>query len=153
MTTDLAHDTLTFERHFPHPPAAVFEAYADIDQRVAWSAPSEDEVVIFESADFTVGGTDRFLCGLKDAPSFAGTTSYHAIIDGETIVFTEHLTNLDDDLMAVSLVTWSVTSDGDGSKLIIVDQVTSVAGRGPIDGSRQGYAAILDQLDRHLGQP
>lgn len=101
MTTDLAHDTLTFERHFPHPPTAVFDAYADIDQRVIWSAPSDDEVVIFESADFTVGGTDRFLCGLDDAPSFAGTTQYHAIIDG----------------------------------------------------SRHGYDAMLDQLERHLGRP
>lgn len=150
MTTDLAHDTLTFERHFPHPPAAVFDAYADIDQRTIWSAPSDDEIVIFESHDFTVGGTDRFLCGLKDAPSFAGTTRYHAIIDGETIVFTEHLTNLDDQLLAVSLVTWTVAPDRDGSTLTITDQVTSVAGDGLIQGSRHGYAAMLDQLERHL---
>lgn len=153
MTTDLAHDTLTFERQFDHPPQAVFDAYADIDQRVIWSAPSEDEIVIFEHHDFTVGGTDRFLCGLKDAPSFAGTTRYHAIIDGEAIVFTEHLTDLDDDLLAVSLVTWTVNADSGGSKLTIIDQVTSLQGDGPIQGSRHGYTAMLDQLQRHLDQP
>lgn len=150
MTTDLAHDTLRFERHFDHPPRVVFDAYADIDQRTIWSAPSDDEVVIFETHDFTVGGTDRFICGPKESPSFAGTTRYHAIVDGETIVFTERLTNLDDDLAAVSLVTWAVTADGEGSMLAIVDQVTSIVGDGPIDGSRQGYNAVLDQLAAYL---
>ncbi len=150
MTTNVAHDTLTFERRFHHPPSAVFDAYADINQRVAWSAPSDDEVVIFETHDFAVGGTDRFTCGPKDAPSFTGTTRYHSIIDGETIVFTERITNLDDALLAVSLVTWTVSPDGSDSKLVIIDQVASVAGAGPIDGSRHGYAAMLDQLERHL---
>ncbi|MEM9747934.1 MAG: SRPBCC domain-containing protein [Actinomycetota bacterium] len=150
MTTDLAHDTLRFERRFAHPPRVVFDAYADIDQRVTWSAPSDDEVVIFETHDFTVGGIDRFICGPKESPSFAGTTRYHAIVDGETIVFTERLTNLDDDLSAVSLVTWNVTADGDGSLLTIVDQVASIVGDGPIHGSRHGYTAMLDQLAKHL---
>ncbi len=153
MTTDLAHATLTFERHFPHPAPAVFDAYADIDQRVVWSAPSENEIVIFESHDFTVGGTDRFLCGLKEAPSFAGITRYHAIIDGAMIVFTEHLTALDDRVLAISLVTWTVEPDRDGAKLTIVDQVTSLSGSGAIEGSRHGYTAMLDQLERHLGHP
>lgn len=128
----------------------MFDAYADIEQRTIWSAPSDDEVVIFETHDFSVGGVDRFICGLRESPSFAGTTRYHAIVDGETIVFTERLTNLDDDLSAVSLVTWHVTADGDGSLLTIIDQVTSIVGDGPIHGSRHGYTAMLDQLTEHL---
>ncbi|MEL6893465.1 MAG: SRPBCC domain-containing protein [Actinomycetota bacterium] len=144
------NDTLRFERHFDHPPRVVFDAYADIEQRTIWSAPSDDEVVIFETHDFSVGGVDRFICGLRESPSFAGTTRYHAIVDGETIVFTERLTNLDDDLSAVSLVTWHVTADGDGSLLTIIDQVTSIVGDGPIHGSRHGYTAMLDQLTEHL---
>ncbi len=150
MTVDLAHDTLRFERRFDHPPRVVFDAYADVDQRTVWSAPSDDEIVIFEDHDFSVGGVDRFICGPKASPSFAGVTTYHAIVDGETIVFTERLTNLDDDLSAVSLVTWAVTADGDGSLLTIIDQITSIVGDGPIHGSRHGYNAMLDQLTKHL---
>ena len=150
MTTDLAHDTLRFERHFDHSPRVVFDAYADIDQRAVWSAPSDDEVVIFESHDFCVGGVDRFICGAKESPSFAGVTRYEAIVDGETIVFTERLTDLDDRLAAVSLVTWTVAPAGDGSVLTIIDQVTSIVGDGPIHGSRHGYTAMLDQLAMHL---
>ena len=150
MTLDLAHDTLRFERYFAHPPGVVFNAYADMDQRTVWSAPSEDEVLIFETHDFTVGGVDRYICGPKDAPNFAGTTRYEAIVDGQAIVWTERRTNLEDDLSAVSVVTWTVSPDGEGSKLTIVDQITSVVGAGPIEGSRHGYGAMLDDLAAFL---
>ena len=129
----------------------MFAAYAEIDQRVIWSAPSDDEIVIFESHDFAVGGVDHFICGRKESPSFAGTTRYEHIVDGEVIVFTERLVTTAGDLLAMSLVTWAVTpDDGGGTVLTITDQVTSAAGDGPIVGSRHGYAAMLDQLDAHL---
>ena len=89
MSTHIVHDTLHFERTFSRPPSVVFAAYADVDQRVVWSAPSDDEIVIFESHDFTVGGVDTFICGLKESPSFAGTTRYEHIVDDEAIVFTD----------------------------------------------------------------
>jgi uncharacterized protein YndB with AHSA1/START domain len=151
VTTDVVHDTLRFERTIPHPPNVVFAAYADIDQRVVWSAPSEDEIVIFESHDFTVGGVDRFICGLKESPSFAGVTRYEHIVDDEVIVSSERLVTTNGDLLAISLVTWAVTPDNrGGTVLTITDQVTSAAGDGPIDGSRHGYNAMLDQLSAHL---
>jgi len=151
MTTDVVHDTLRFERALPHPPNIVFAAYADVDQRVLWSAPSDDEIVLFESHDFTVGGVDHFICGLKDSPQFAGTTRYEHIVDDEVIVFSERLVTTAGDLLAMSLVTWAVSlSEGGGTLLTITDQATSAAGDGPIEGSRHGYTAMLDQLDAHL---
>lgn len=152
MTVDLAHDTITFERRLTHPPKAVFDAYADVDQRTIWSAPSPDEVVIFERHDFSEGGVDTFTCGLKESPHFVGTTRYEAIVDGETIVFTERLTSIDGALLAISLVTWSIAAEGDGAILTVVDQVTSVVGTGPIEGSIAGYGAMLDQLERYLAR-
>lgn len=119
------------------------DAYADIDQRTIWSAPSADEVVIFERHDFTEGGVDTFTCGLKESPHFVGTTRYEAIVDGEMIVFTERLTSIDRALLAISLVTWSIAAERDGAILTVIDQVTSVAGTGPIEGSIAGYGAML----------
>jgi uncharacterized protein YndB with AHSA1/START domain len=153
MSNAIVHDILRFERTLAQPPHVVFAAYADIDQRVVWSAPSIDEVVIFESHDFAVGGVDHFICGLKDSPGFAGTTRYEHIVEGEVIVFSERLVTTAGDLLAMSLVTWAVTpDDGGGSVLTITDQVTSAAGDGPIIGSRHGYTAMLDQLDAHLSK-
>ena len=154
-TTPLAHETIRLERTFPHPPDRVFRAYADVDERCRWSAPSDDEYVTFEAHDFRVGGTDRFTCGLRVDPTaagttFGGTTRYESIVDDHHIVFTERLVDTEGELVAMSLVSWIVEPVGGSSRLVVIDQVTSVAGDGPIDGSRHGYAAMLDQLDRHL---
>lgn len=149
QTIAIVHDTIRLERDLPHSPQAVFDAYADIGQRTTWSVPSDDEVIIYESADFTVGGTDRFMCGARTNPNFVGTTYYHHI-DESSIVFTEHLTDDNETLLAVSLVTWHMTSTPSGCRLVVTDQVTSTAGQGPIDGSRDGYAAVLDKLVQHL---
>ncbi|MAT06257.1 MAG: hypothetical protein CL424_14560 [Acidimicrobiaceae bacterium] len=147
--TDLAHGTVVVDRHYPHPPTAVFAAYSDIEQRSAWSAPSDAEELVFDSHDFRIGGADEFRCGLKGNLVFAGTTRYEQIVDGSLIVFTETV-SMNGDLRAVSLVTWHVEADGDGSKLTITDQVTSFGGPDEIEGHRAGYTGILDQLDRFL---
>jgi uncharacterized protein YndB with AHSA1/START domain len=154
MNTAVVHDTLRFERTLKHhPPDVVFAAYADIGQRVLWSAPSADEIVVFESHDFTVGGIDHFICGLRDAPGFAGTTRYEHIVDGEVIVFSERLVTTTGDLLAMSLVTWTLTPDDHGGTVLtITDQVTSTAGDGPVEGSRHGYTAMLHQLDTYLAE-
>ncbi len=145
----VAHETIRFERTLSHPPPAVFAAYAEVDQRVEWTAPTADEVIIFETEDFQVGGVDQFICGTAAAPELAGTTRYEDIVENERIVFTERLVH-GDDLLAMSLVTWTMSATADGCTLVITDQVTSVAGQGPVDGSRAGYDAILDRLVGHL---
>lgn len=154
MTTPaLVHDTIRLERAYPHPPRRVFDAYADIDQRARWSAPSDDEFVAFTSHDFRVGGVDEFTCGLRDAPAtahFTGLTRYESIVDADHVVFTERLIAGSGELLAMSLVTWSIAGVDDGAVLTITDQVTSFAGDGPIEGSRHGYGAMLDQLARFL---
>ncbi len=151
----LAHDTIRLERIYSHSAARVFRAYADVDERARWSAPSDDEYVSFDEHDFRVGGVDRFTCGRRSDPTasgttFSGTTRYESIVDDDHVVFTERLVTADHELLAMSLVTWAVEPVDDGCRLTIVDQVTSFAGDGPIEGSRHGYRAMLDQLQRHL---
>lgn len=147
---DASHDTIRLEREYPHPPAAVFRAYADIERRELWSAPSDEEEVVFDEHEFRVGGIDRFRCGLKGELNFAGITRYEHIVDDELIVFTERLVTTDGRLQAISLVTWSIAAVEGGCRLTIVDQIMSTAGVGPIEGSRAGYTAMLEQLARHL---
>ena len=101
MSTPIVHDTIRFERTLAQPPHVVFAAYADIDQRVIWSTPSDDEIVIFQSHDFAVGCVDHFTCGLKESPSLAGTTRYKHIVDDEVIVFSERLVTTAGDLLAM----------------------------------------------------
>jgi uncharacterized protein YndB with AHSA1/START domain len=59
---------------------------------------------------------DQYRCGLKGQTSFAGTTRYEHIVDGELIVYTERLITIDGALQAMSLVTRSVRPEGNGSR-------------------------------------
>ncbi len=152
---DLAHDTIRLDRIYPHPPDRVFRAYAEVEERRRWSAPSDDEYVTFQRHDFRVGGVDEFTCGRREDAergdgAFHGVTRYESIVVDQHIVFTERLTDAGGGLLAMSLVTFQVDAHDDGCRLTIIDQVTSFAGAGPIEGSRHGYGAMLDQLERFL---
>ena len=53
--------------------------HTDVHIRVEWAAPGSD-VIVYDKADFTVGGGDAFHCGPKDDPRFHGRVWYHGIV-------------------------------------------------------------------------
>lgn len=148
-STAIVPVTVRLERILDHRPALVFDAYADVDQRAQWYV-SSDEVVIYESHDFRVAGTDQFRCGHRDDPSFASTVRYEHIVDNRCILFTERLRDSADQLLAISVVTWTMAPSGAGTLLAVTDQTTSVVGSAPIEGSKYGYEVMVDRLAGHL---
>lgn len=139
------HETLVFERRLRAPPHAVFAAFVDVDVRARWSAPSPTARVSYSSADFTVGGEDRFRCGAADDLRFAGHVRYLDIQASRRIVYSE-LISTSDVRLSASLVTWELESHGTGTRLVVTAQVTSWVGRDMIDGSRAGMNGALDNL-------
>ena len=59
--------------------------------------------------------------------------------------------------MSVSQVTWQLTGEGDGTWLVVTDQIVSLVGDEMIAGSRAGMTGALDNLATWLagagGQP
>lgn len=141
--------TIRVDRQLDHVPEVVFDAYADIDQRAQWNA-RVDEVVVFESHDFQVGGTDHFARSPLNGQSLSGITRYEHIVQNECLVFTERLVNSNDQLLAISLITWLIAPSETGARIDITDQTTSVVGSRPIEGTRYRYEVMLDRLTRHL---
>jgi len=141
----VAHETLVFERRVRASPEAVFAAYADVGVRTRWSAPSPTAAVVYSSADFRVDGVDSFRCGGVDDLRFAGVVRYLDILDGQRIVYCEVISTSEARL-SVSLVTWELSTDGSGTRLVVTDQVTSFVGKEMIDGSRSGMTGALDNL-------
>jgi len=144
------HETLVFERRLRASPSAVFAAYADVDARARWSAPSDTAAVVYAASDFRVDGVDRFRCGSKTDLQFEGTVRYADVVENERIVYSEVIATKDMRL-AVSLVTWELFPDGTGSRLVVTDQVASFVGDDMIAGSRMGMNAALDNLVTLLG--
>ena len=97
------HETFVIETDIEVGPAEVFAAYADVHVRVEWAAPGSD-VIVYDRADFTVGGGDVFHCGPKDDPRFHGRVWYHEIVPDERLVYVESIRD-GNQMLSIAMVT------------------------------------------------
>ena len=101
MNNKPLHATIKLEHSYSAPLERVFSEFADPVARARWSAPSND-VLIYDEADFRVGGKDVFSCGPKGDLKFRGETRYLHIVANARVVSSE-------------------TVDVDGQRLLLLD--------------------------------
>src|SRR5579863_2755185 len=142
------HATITLERSYLAPLERVFSEFADPVARAQWSAPTED-VLIYDEADFRVGGKDVFHCGPKDHPKFRGETRYLFIAPNVYVVSSETI-EMDGQCLAISLTTLDFEPIEDATNLKVTLQIASFVGPGMILGSESGYKCALENLSQHL---
>jgi uncharacterized protein YndB with AHSA1/START domain len=145
------HVTLVFEREIPAPAEAVFAAIADPVARANWGTPSDTAVVIFDEADFSDGGQDRFRCGSKENPNIHGVTRYLEITPHRRVVSSETVT-VDGKRLCASLSTLELTPQGRNTALKHTTQLDSFFGQNMVDGHTTGTNASLDNLVRHFSK-
>ena len=139
------HATLAFERMIPAPCNQVFAAYADVDKRKKWGAPSDNTALIYDQADFREGGEDAFRCGSRSSPNIHGATRYLDVVANRRIVSTETV-SVDGRRLCVSLSTLEFNPDGDHTKLKSTIQLISFVGQDIVRGHENGTNASLDNL-------
>ena len=147
--TTALHATLVIERDISATIARVFAAYANIDERVKWGAPSENTALIYEHANFKEGGEDVFRCGPKSNPNIHGSTRYLDIVDNRRIVSSETIT-VDGQRLCASLTTLELSPNGASTKLRSTTQLVSFIGKDMVTGHENGTNASLDNLVRFL---
>lgn len=145
---NVVHDTIRLERRYP---ARVFAAYEDVTLRTRWGVPSDDEVLQYIESNFRIGGCDAYHCGPKGDPKYAATVWYADIVRDRRIVYSESV-RIGEQLLSVALVTWLLEPDGDGTRLLLTDQIASFVGREMIEGSDRGTAAALDNVGALLSE-
>ena len=144
------HATITLERSYPAPLEWVFAEFADPVARARWSAPSED-ALIYDEADFRIGGKDVFRCGPKGDPKFRGETHYLFIVPNGRVVSSETL-DMDGQRLAVSLTTLDFEPTKDATNLTVTVQLVSFVGSGMIHGYESGNKSALENLSKHLSK-
>jgi len=145
------HATLTFQRSLPAPVPRVWQAFADPAARAIWGVPSATAVVIYDQAEFRVGGTDIARCGDRSDPRYRAVTHYLDIVPHRRIVWSEVVDD-QGNAFGASLVTVDLEPEGAGTALTVTIQVASFVGDAMIEGTRQGYEASLGYLAGYLGQ-
>jgi uncharacterized protein YndB with AHSA1/START domain len=144
-------DTIRLERTFAVPPHRVFDAYADPSKRVRWVVPSAAEVLIYSTTDFSVGGTDDFICGPRNDPAFTGTTRYEHIETDAVIVCHERLHD-SGRLISLATISWTFDPTPEGTRLTLVDQVAAFDSKQIVTGHRVGHTAALTNLTALLSK-
>lgn len=144
------HDILHFTRDIRHPVESIWRAYAHVDDRSQWSVP-QGERMIYDTSEFTRGGIDSYRCGPPNDLSAQGTVHYHLVDEPNRWTYSESI-HSGEHLLAVSLVTWELQPlDHRGTRITIVNHVTSLIGQEMIEGTRNGHNKALDQLAQWLG--
>lgn len=136
-------------RRFAAPPARVFRAWADPARKRRWHPCHEDWRLEQHDLDFRVGGAERNRVVEPDGTVHALDARYFDIVPEARIVYAYGM-DLDGVRMSVSLVTASFHPDGDGTRLVLAEQVTFLDDRGDLDDRRRGTELGLDALEAWL---
>jgi len=138
-------ETIVMERVYRASPARVFAAWGDVEARKRWGRPSPDVIIVYDRADFRVGGLDDSRCGTPDDLRFRAVVRYLEITQDRRIIFAEHVSEAGQS-RAASLITVDVTPKDAGTLLTLTMQISSIDGPEMLQGYRQGWEPALDNL-------
>lgn len=148
MNDKLQHATITLQHSYSAPVERVFSEFADPVARARWSAPSKD-AIIYDEADFRIGGKNLFRCGPKGDPKFRGETRYLDIVPNARVVSSETV-DVDGQRLAVALTTLDFEPREDSTNLTVTIQIVSFVGPGTIQSYESGNKSALKNLAQHL---
>ena len=149
MNNKPLHATIKLEHSYSAPLERVFSEFADPVARARWSAPSND-VLIYDEADFRVGGKDVYRCGPKGDLKVRGETRYLHIVANTRVVSSETV-DVDGQRLAVALTTLDFEPLDDGTNLTVTVQIVSFAGPEVVHGYESGNKSALKNLALYLG--
>ena len=138
------HGTIRLERHYKAAPARVFAAWADPKARAQWDVPGR-WVIAEQSFDFREGGRELKRFGPKDDPRFVADKLYLDIMSDRRIVFSYSMTSRGEPV-SVSLTTVDIMPDGQGTKLLLTEQIVFLDGKDNQANREEGLASMLDKI-------
>jgi len=145
------HATLVIERSYEASPARVFAAFASPKARMRWGVPSKNVELVYDEADFRIGGLDIGRCGPRGNLIYRVETRYHDIVPGQRIISTEVVSE-GQHRLSFALITVEFEPVADGTRLVLTDQVAAYGGASMVDGHRAGFDAALDNLRAELAR-
>ncbi len=139
----VVNESWTVVRDYPHPPAAVFAAWADPAVKVRWFDLSENAASTYRS-EFRIGGRESFSSPPGTSPYATYDAEYRDIVPDERIVTTYEMT-LDGRRVSVSVATVTFAGIATGTHLTYVEQGAFLDG---LDSAGSRGGGVTTQLDR-----
>jgi uncharacterized protein YndB with AHSA1/START domain len=144
----LTHATIVMERRFKAAPARVFAAWADIEARKRWSAPTDTISIEYETTDFREGGRDVSHCIENGKREHAATVTYLDIQPDKSIVFAEAV-SLHGKRLSAALICVELRPRGGETELLLTMQIAAFDPNME-QGYQFGWSSALDNLAKEF---
>ena len=141
------HDTWSTSRHYPHPPSAVFAAWADPATKVRWFDLSHSGGDYW--LDFRVGGAESYRSPAGVTPAYTYDALNFDIVPNARIVSAYSMTT-GGLRISVSLATVELSSASPGTRLTYTEQGAYLDGLDTPASHRTGLDTQLDALGQLL---
>ncbi len=151
MQRSASHTDFVLDRRFKASPARVFRAWADPDAKQRWSDCHAEMGTTEYSLDFRPGGQELYRATLADGTHMTVDKTFLEIVPDARIIFAYAMAANGKSLSA-SLVTVEFHRDGDGTRLILTEQLAYLDGHKDRDERRRGTDEGLDRLELELAE-
>ncbi len=141
-------DFITMERTYNATPARVFAAWSDAKARERWGRPNDEEIIVYDQADFRVGGEDVSRCGQKGDLRWLARVRYMEIIEDTRIVMAEHVSEAGT-AKASALITVEFEPAGKATRLTLSLQIAAFD-PGMAGGYNYGWTGALENLAKEF---
>jgi len=144
-----SHTDFVLDRRFKAAPARVFHAWADPDAKQRWSDCHTETGTTEYSLDFRPGGQELYRATLADGTRMTVDKTFLEIVPDARIIFAYAMA-ADGRSLSASLVTVEFHRDGEGTRLILTEQLAYLDGHEDRDERRRGTEEGLDRLELEL---
>lgn len=145
----IAHHDFAISRTYPHPPAAVFEAFRDPAKKHLWFGAHEGFIVDSQEFDFRVGGRERASTDHGDGTTSTFDATYADIVPSERIVFSYVMT-LNGAPLSASATSVTFEPVEGGTLLTHTEHGIHLDGLPGAEGREHGTNEILNDLGKAL---
>jgi uncharacterized protein YndB with AHSA1/START domain len=144
------HDTFVIERTYAATPSTVFRALSDPEAKAQWFLPPGDWKASGYRLDCRAGGTEHVESRPPSGVAHTYDAVYHDVVADTRLIFSYDM-HIADQHLSVSLATFELAPDGDGTRLTLTEQGAFLDGDPASASARvQGSHFLLDNLGAAL---